>query len=244
LLWLVSCRARPEPTSPPSPAPTLPSTPRLDTEPPGPLALVAIPVEQVHATLGTPRPLPGVAFSIDDPKLRATIPGSRGRGIELEFRYLGATARRAVLRSGTERAQLGLELAARDTCNLVYVMWRLEPASELVVSVKQNEGAIRHAECENRGYRRLRADVAAPLPRLVPASVHRLRGELSGGRLAVLVDGERIWEGPLDDGALSLSGKVGLRSDNVRFEVLSLSADLAPGGTKSGAASPSGTEVQ
>jgi hypothetical protein len=210
LLAFVGCRARPEATSA--------------------LALSAVSAEQLHATLGTPRASPGAVFSIADPKLRATIPGSGGRAIELEFRYLGATAERAALRSGEERAQLGLELAARDTCNLVYVMWRLEPASELVVSVKQNEGASRHAECENRGYRRLRPDVAAPLPQLVPAGVHRLRGELASGRLCVFVDGARVWEGPLDPGARALSGQVGLRSDNVRFDALSLSADLPAGG--------------
>jgi hypothetical protein len=190
-------------------------------------SLEPVPFELVQATLGTPRAAPAGGFSLEDPKLRATIGRSQGRGIELQFRYLGATAQRSALRSGAERSQLGLELAARDTCNLVYVMWRLEPASELVVSVKQNEGATRHAECGYRGYRRLRAEVATAVPRLEPGAVHELRAELAGGRLRVFVDGERAWEGPLDTPALSLSGRVGLRSDNVRFEALRLLADLA-----------------
>jgi hypothetical protein len=208
LFAFVACHGRPEPTSP--------------------LALVPVPLERVQATLGTLHASPTGAFSIDDPKLRATIAGSGGRGVELEFRYLGATEQSAALRSGEARSQLGLELAARDTCNLVYVMWRLEPASELVVSVKQNEGSSRHAECENRGYRRLRPEVAAPVPRLAAAGVHRLRGELANGRLRVFVDGGLVWDGPLDAGALALAGKAGLRSDNVRFEALGLAADLLP----------------
>jgi hypothetical protein len=198
-------------------------SPGLDTALP---RLSSVPFERVHATLGAPRANAAGGFSVDDTKLRATIAGSLGRGIELEFRYLGATAQRAALRSGAERSQLGLELAARDTCNLVYVMWRLEPTSELVVSVKQNDGASRHAECENRGYRRLRPDVAGPVPRLEPGGIHRLRAELANGRLHVTLDGERTWEGPLDTAALALSGKVGLRSDNVRFTALAVSADL------------------
>ena len=32
------------------------------------------------------------------------------------------------------------KLRAEDACNLVYVMWRIEPQSRLVVSVKRNPG--------------------------------------------------------------------------------------------------------
>jgi hypothetical protein len=163
---------------------------------------------------------------VDDPKLRATVAGSGGRGIELSFRYLGATAIDAKLRSGRDRRQLGLELAARDTCNLLYVMWRIEPVSELVVSVKRNGAQSRHAECENRGYHRLTPALSSPLPELVPAAEHRLRAEIEDGALSVRVDGALAWRGALDGPALELRGKSGLRSDNARFEVLALSADM------------------
>lgn len=190
-----------------------------------PLALAPVSAPQVCATLGQPVPSPNGLFLVEAPKLRATLAGSRGHGIELGFRYLGPTALDSRLRSGGERRQLGLELLARDTCNLLYVMWRIEPASELVVSVKRNSTQSTHAECENRGYRRLRPAVASPVPELVSGAEHRLHAEVAAGALSVHVDGALVWRGELDAAALELSGKSGLRSDNARFEVLALKAD-------------------
>jgi hypothetical protein len=213
------------PTSAPEAAPT--SAPRrADPAAPSALALRPITAQQVCASLGAPRPSPHGPFLIDDPQLRATLAGSQGQGIELSFRYLGPTALSQKLRSGRERRQLGLELAARDTCNLLYVMWRIEPSPELVVSVKQNGAQRTHAECENRGYRRLHPTVAAPLPQLAPGAEHQLGAEIVNGKLTVNVDGVVVWRGALDAAVLELRGKSGLRSDNARFEVLGLKTDV------------------
>jgi hypothetical protein len=184
-----------------------------------------VPSEQVCTTLGVARPS-GDGFVVEDTKLRATLAGSQGQGVELEFRYLGPTELMAPLRSGSERRQLGLELRARDTCNLVYVMWRIEPDAMLTVSVKRNGAQRTHAECQNRGYRRLRPAFSAPVPRLSAGSLHRLRAEVIAEQLRVFVDDRSVWQGPLDATALALAGRSGLRSDNVRFEVLALRADL------------------
>lgn len=178
----------------------------------------------VCTTLGAARPSPSALFEVRDPKLRATFSGTSGRGAELEFRYLGGTEQTEKLRSGRERRQLGLELAAQNTCNLVYVMWRIEPRAELVVSVKQNPGQTRHAECENRGYRNLSPTTSAPLPPLAPEAVHRLHAQLDERNvLSVRVDGAVVWVGRVDAG--SLSGSAGMRSDNAMFDVLRLSAE-------------------
>jgi hypothetical protein len=209
-------------------APPAARTPEPAT-PPG-LALTPVSMKQVCATLGKPLPSANGLFLMDEPKLRATVAGSRGHGIELAFRYLGPTALDAKLRSGRERRQLGLELVARDTCNLLYVMWRVEPRSELVVSLKRNGAQSTHAACENRGYSRLPAALASPLPELVPGAEHRLRAEIAGAALSVHVDGALVWRGRLDADALELSGRGGLRSDNARFEVLALNADVPPSG--------------
>src|SRR5690606_27830621 len=136
--------------------------------------------ERVCATLGAPRPSPG-GWVVEGPKLRATLAGSRGQGVELAFHYLGASAVTSKLRSGRARSQLGLELLAQNTCNPLYVMWRVEPASELVVSLERNPGQTAHAECENRGYERLRPASSASVPRLAPGARHRLRAELARG---------------------------------------------------------------
>jgi hypothetical protein len=195
---------------------------------PSRLALAPVSTPQVCATLGQPVPSPNGLFLVEDPKLRATLAGSRGQGIELGFRYLGPTALDAKLRSGGARRQLGLELLARDTCNLLYIMWRIEPTSELVVSVKRNGAQSSHAECENRGYYRLRPAAVSRVPELVPGAEHRLRAEVAGGELSVHLDGALVWRAELDAAALELSGKSGLRSDNARFEVLALNADASP----------------
>jgi hypothetical protein len=188
-----------------------------------------VPRERVCSTLGQARPLPGGAWRVDDAKLRATIAGSNGTGISLTFRLLGATAEQAPLGSGELRQQLGLELSARDQCNLLYVMWRLQPRAELVVQVKRNPGDSTHAECENGGYQRLRPTRTAALPALLPGRLYTLAARIERGRLEVTIDGVSVWHGPLDRAALELSGNAGLRSDNLRFDVQALSAELLDG---------------
>ena len=131
VLLAAACRGRADTPHSEKPAPqrSAPSAPALELRP---LART-----DVCATLGAARPSPTALFEVRDPKLRATFSGTSGRGAELEFRYLGGTERTATLRSGRERRQLGLELAAQNTCNLVYVMWRLapKPGLELVSQI-------------------------------------------------------------------------------------------------------------
>lgn len=191
--------------------------------------LRAVPRERVCSTLGELAPLPGGAWRVDAPKLRATIAGSSGTSLSLGFRLLGATAEQAPLGSGELRQQLGLELAARDPCNLLYVMWRQLPKPELVVQVKRNADDSTHAECENGGYHRLRPTRIGELPSLVPGKTYTLGARIEQRRLDVTIDGASVWQGPLDRAALELSGKAGLRSDNLRFEVQALSAELVEG---------------
>jgi len=225
--------ARPgtDPPTPPSTGDTEGNVPLAPSRrfPPVPgRTLRAIAPAQICATLGELLPA-AAGLRVDDPKLRATLAGSDGNAIELSFRYLGPTAQTTRLGSGTERRQLGLELSARDTCNLLYVMWRIDPESELVVQVKSNGDQSTHAECENRGYHRLRPTISAPVPTLTPGAEHQLHAEIAGETLSVHVDGSLVWSGPLDDDALALHGRSGLRSDNARFELLELLADERAG---------------
>jgi hypothetical protein len=189
----------------------------------------AVPRERVCSTLGELTPLPGGAWRVDAPKLRATIAGSTGTSLSLGFRLLGETAEQAPLGSGELRQQLGLELAARDQCNLLYVMWRQRPRAELVVQVKRNAGDSTHAECENGGYHRLRPTRTGALPRLESGKTYTLEARIAQGKLEVTIDGAAVWQGPLDRAALELSGRAGLRGDNLRFEVRSLRAELVEG---------------
>jgi hypothetical protein len=70
------------------------------------------------------------------PKVRAYLNAFTSQLIDAHFAFLGSTGNEARRGSGELRRQFGLKLRALDACNLVYAMWRIEPESKLVVSVK------------------------------------------------------------------------------------------------------------
>jgi hypothetical protein len=187
-------------------------------------------------TSGALRPAGG-ALSVESPGFRAvaTRAGDGDTDAELRFTYLGPTPEVARLGSGRMRTQIGLKLRAKDPCNLVYAMWRIDPGPELVVQVKRNPGARTSAECKNNGYRTVRPLRSAPVGPVSPGTSHVLRATMRGGSLGVWADGVLVWEGALGDDALDLEGPVGLRSDNARFTFT-----LAAGGGE-GQTRPCGT---
>ncbi|MFZ2084251.1 MAG: hypothetical protein WAU92_07140 [Candidatus Sulfotelmatobacter sp.] len=65
---------------------------------------------------------------------------------------------------GKYAASFGLKLRAQDPCNLVYAMWRIDPESKLVVSVKTNQNAHTSAECGNHGYENIKPRKASRAP--------------------------------------------------------------------------------
>jgi hypothetical protein len=152
------------------------------------------------------------------PTVRAVVPGTDGDRVELRFVYLGPTQQTAPLGSGELRRQIGVKLRAQDGCNLLYVMWRIEPHPGIVVSVKRNSGQRTHAECKNRGYRNLPGDGTQPGP-IVPGTSHTLTATLADTTLRVFADGVLAWHGDVGPDALALVGPVGVRSDNGRFDL-------------------------
>lgn len=162
---------------------------------------------------------------VTEPTLRGVALGSSGDAASLSFVFRGDTATSRELASGESRRQLGLKLRAQDGCNLLYVMWRLDPKPSLSVSLKHNPGKRTHQECGASGYTRLKparspSTPLAPVPSLVPGASHTLRAELSSGELLAWIDDALVWRGPLPPTALSLSGPAGLRSDNVSFDLI------------------------
>jgi hypothetical protein len=208
-------------------------------------ALTAVELKRMKVTQGKLESLPNGRLVIEEPKVRAVASGpsreaptvralktralktpeaEEARVAELRFTYLGATREQKPLASGELRRQVGLKLRARDGCNVVYVMWRIEPKPGLVVSVKSNPGMHRSDDCGNGGYQTVKPRTKARVPELEAGDSHTLRAELQGATLTVRVDGEPVWEGPLPAEALSFDGPVGLRTDNGRFHVELLSA--------------------
>jgi hypothetical protein len=159
----------------------------------------------------------GNTLSVDSSKMRAYVNRWTADTIEAHFIYLGGTAQQSRLGSGEVRRQFGLKLRAQDACNLVYAMWRIDPESKMVVSVKRNAGQTTSSECGNRGYQNVKPMHSAAVPILRSGDSHTLGAELHGKVLRVLVDGAPVWEGDLGPEVTDLAGPVGIRSDNVRL---------------------------
>src|SRR6202167_5345606 len=160
-----------------------------------------------------------VPLSVNVPKMRAYVNRFTTQTVALNFVYLGPTATESALGSGEILRQFGPKLRAQDPCNVVYAIWRVEPESRLVFSVKSNPGQPTSAECANRGYRNIKPRRSSPVPLLHPGDTHTLRAEMDADFLRVFADGTVVWEGALGADVLNLNGPVGIRSDNVRLRL-------------------------
>ena len=174
--------------------------------------------ENLCVTEGAIDKAPNASLSVDVPKMRAYVNTPVSQSIEAHFTYLGSTAQQSRLGSGQTRRQFGLKLRAHDPCNLVYAMWRIEPESKLVVSVKRNPTQHTSAECGNRGYQNIKPRHFTAVPLLRPGDSHTLRAEMRGQDLSVFADDVEVWEGSVGSEAAGLEGPVGIRSDNARLE--------------------------
>jgi len=167
---------------------------------------------------------------VADPELRAVATTSGGDAAALTFKMHDWPTDTKALRSGDVRHQLGLKLRAADGCNLVYVMWRLDPPKPSVeVQVKRNPGAANNDECGTSGYTRVKPDHRGKIPYASPGEQHTLQAEIHGDALTAWVDGTVAWTGTLPDEARSLRGPAGLRSDNLAYEVVSFAAQPGHG---------------
>jgi hypothetical protein len=161
---------------------------------------------------------PGDRLSVNVPKVRAYVSRATAPSAEVRFRYIGPTKEESKLGSGQVRTQFGLKLRAQDPCNLVYVMWRIEPESKLVVSVKRNPSEHTSAQCGNRGYTNIKPSKVSPVPRLGAGQSHTLRAEMKEQELRVFVDNKEVWDGNIGSDAARRQGPVGIRSDNAQLE--------------------------
>jgi hypothetical protein len=190
--------------------------------------LVAVSRADLCVTEGAVDELPGGRLSVAVPKMRAYVNAFTPPEVAVHFTYLGSTGNEARLGSGELRRQFGLKLRAQDACNLVYAMWRIEPESKLVVSVKSNPGQHTSTECGNRGYRNIKPRRNMPVPVLRSGDTRDLRAEMNGDEMKVFADNALVWEGSVGADALSFDGPVGMRSDNARFEVQLRAPQLPP----------------
>ena len=196
----------------------------------GGVALQWIGRSDLYVTNGAVKLRPDGSIAIDTPSSRAvarTVPGDAAeQTAEIRFRYLGATATQKPLASGELRRQIGLKLRAADSCNVVYVMWRIAPASRIVVSVKRNVGLHRHAQCGAHGYVTVAPRPQRALPAIRAGDLHTLRAGLRGRKLTVRVDGRTVWQGVLAHEPPK--GPPGFRTDNSRVVLEYFAAGFEP----------------
>lgn len=196
-----------------------------------PRTLDKITADTLCVTRGKLTETTDLAKRIDVPTFRAVAPGHAGDAAAVRVRVNGRTEHTRALASGQERRQVGLKLRAQDGCNLVYVMWRLDPKPKLDVSVKRNPGQRTAKECGADGYTKVKPITATKyLPDLLDGSEHELRAEISGNSLLAWIDDQQVWRGTLPEGAAELSGPAGVRSDNLSIDLVSLSVEKRAGG--------------
>lgn len=181
--------------------------------------MTSVSLANLCVTEGKIEEAPNHGLLVNVPKMRAYVNEATPQIVEAGFTYLGETRDEARLGSGELRRQFGLKLRAADACNLVYAMWRIDPESKLVVSVKSNPGEHTSAECGNRGYQNIKARKSRPVPTLRIGDTHRLRAEMRAEELNVFVDNTLVWEGSVGTEGGRFEGPVGIRSDNAKLQL-------------------------
>ncbi len=168
-------------------------------------------------TSGAVRDVGDQTMEVEAAVFRGVVPEATAPSAEVQFVYDGPTAETKPLANGELRRDISLKLRARDACNVLYVVYKIEPVSELAVLVKSNPDARRSAECGDRGYQRLTPETSRPVPEIRVGEPHLLKAAVDGESLSVFVDRELAWQGKLPDTALAFDGPAGIRTDNGRF---------------------------
>jgi hypothetical protein len=174
-------------------------------------------------------------FSTKSSKTRATINNKKVYSMKsaIEFRYNGDSEVTDTLGSGSIRKQIGLKLMSKNTCNLLYVMWRFGVNEKIVVQMKSNPNAEDHSDCGNSGYSTIFPDSEQnPFPHVgsgMDQNIHSLYTELeplntndgsigNDYKLTVFVDGYEVWTKDIFNLPANIAGISGFRTDNGNFD--------------------------
>lgn len=183
---------------------------------PAPPSMLPVPFASFCATSG--KVTPASRFHVDEGGMRGVVGGNASESAELHFTYGGPSQKTVPLANGEIRRQIGLKLHAQDTCNVIYVMWHVEPAPGVFVSVKRNPGMSKHVECLDNGYINLKAQGGTQPAAPAAGQPHVLSARLDGLALTVKADGVVAWSGTLPGVAQEISGPAGIRTDNAVFD--------------------------
>jgi hypothetical protein len=162
-------------------------------------------------------------LNITSPEVRATQQQAKGaKAARVVFTYHGTTKEESKLASGAVAHQFGLKLRAKNTCNLLYVMWKFEDKERINVSVKRNPGKSTHKECGANGYTGIKAtfEEKTAFPSAMDGKPHTLEAAVSkpnagAYELVVKADTKIVWKGSIEAKMLDdIDGPAGFRSDN------------------------------
>lgn len=184
-----------------------------------------VPLDQLKVTTGK-REVQQTAsgfLSLNSAKTRAQLTAGYQRHVLLQFRYRGQAPNPEPNQSGEIVEQIGIKLRTKNTCNVLYVMWRITQPEGIVVKLKRNPGQSQHGECGANGYIPIAPSSQVPL--VVTATdqrTHRLNvlmEDLDGVvQISVQVDGELVWTGEISPRLLEcIDGPAGFRTDNGSF---------------------------
>jgi hypothetical protein len=158
------------------------------------------------------------SMHVESGAMRGFLSTDRSRSAEIDFTYRGPSKDVKPLLSGEVRRQIGVKLKAQDTCNVIYAMWHVEPDQGIFVALKRNPGKSTYDACKDGGYTYVNATVSRPVAPITPGVPRKLRVDLDGVKIKVIVDGASVWEGLLPPGALEIDGPPGVRTDNGTFD--------------------------
>lgn len=179
---------------------------------------------------------------IFEPTVRGYARGAGGDAASLTFTYRGESFETRELAGGQSRRQIGIKLRAQDSCNVVYVMWRLDPKPKLDVSVKLNPLEKTHEECGADGYTKVKPHKKSFIPAFEYGKTHTLRAEIVGDELYAWIDDKLLWQGTLPETARAIKGPAGIRSDNVKLDLVSLAVPHATDLTEAPACKREGSD--
>ena len=193
------------------------------------------PRSDLRVSLGSISQTKSGYLTVVGPKERAVRTSGEHSNAVLQFRYRGPSETISLLDSGSLVRQIGLKMRAMNTCNLLYVMWRIKPTEEIYIAIKRNPGKSKYKECLSRGYLQLGRVPLKPLGiTAATQKAHRLGASVTetDGRYtcAVTIDGRRVWSGKIDAKHISdIKGPAGIRSDNGSFIFKLFVTDTAAG---------------
>lgn len=179
----------------------------------------AVDPSSVNITWGNATRRSRTTLVVRDDSIRGELGRNHRDAAELSFVYRGISSKEQPLANGEMRRQIGLKLRAYDQCNVVYVMWHIEPDQGIRVQVKSNPGQNTHKQCGARGYINVKPHWSKPIKPISIDERRTLRATIIGTELQVMADGELVWRGQLPEKAFMFDGPVGLRTDNGNFDI-------------------------